>query len=199
MIRHHALHATILLATVPAVILLVGCEPPTASSSTANGPPGPPSPPAAGSGETTETILHQDLSPNGNSESLDSAETLPVADPVPESPPSAPSQTAGVSIRLSAGVALPQLLPDGTQIGVSVDYSIRGNMQSSSRYLLIVASSAGEISVPVTLNEQGGTYQGFLPLDVRPEHKPFRARIDEVSPSGVRTPISNSADLVTSY
>jgi hypothetical protein len=101
---------------------------------------------------------------------------------------------------LSAGVALPQLLPEGTQIGVSVDYKVSGRLNGSARYALVVESSAGPIAVPVKLSPEGGTLQGFLPLSVRPEHKPFSARVEELAPGSRRSVIvSNRLDLQTSY
>jgi hypothetical protein len=113
--------------------------------------------------------------------------------------PSAASTAVPAAIHLSAGVALPQLLPEGTQIGVSVDYAVRGELKSSSRYMLVVESSAGEIAMEVKLEPAGGTIQGFLPLSVRPEHQPFRARIDELPAGGKPAKVSNSAVLATSY
>jgi len=111
------------------------------------------------------------------------------------SPRSAPSEPP---IHLSAGVALPQLLPEGTQIGVSVDYKINGNLKSS-RYFLVMESSAGAIAVPVQLSPIGGTLQGFFPPSVRPEHQPFRVRIDEAPATGNAVHASNTLPLQTSY
>jgi hypothetical protein len=132
-----------------------------------------------------------------------SSDPIPVssAAPAATAPASAPAADSGSEqfISLSAGVALPQLLPEGTQIGVSVDYALRGEPKTSCRYFLVVESKEGEIPVPVKLDSQGGTIQGFLPLSVRPEHQPFRARIDEVPPRGDRVRVSNSAVLATSY
>jgi hypothetical protein len=153
--------------------------------------------------------LPQDLGGEAVSEPGPAAiETQPPAIPAPTPEPArqpvttqVPTASAGSSqiISLSAGVAVPQLLPEGTQVGVSVDYSLRGSPQSSCRYLLVVESSAGEVAVPIKLDPQGGTFQGFLPPSVRPEHQPFQARIDEVSPKGERMRVSNSATLATSY
>jgi hypothetical protein len=120
--------------------------------------------------------------------------------PVTSRSSSTTTAEAKPSIHLSAGIALPQLLPEGTHVGVSVDYKITGQLRTSSRYVLVVESSAGEITVPVQLSSVGGTIQGFCPYSVRPEHQPFRARIDEHSPSssrGVR--VSNTVALQTSY
>jgi hypothetical protein len=101
-------------------------------------------------------------------------------------------------IHLSAGVALPQLLPEGTQVGVSVDYKVNRPLHSS-RYVLVIESSAGQLTLPIKLSPMGGTVQDFLPLSVRPEHKPFRARIDELPPTGNSVQASNTVPLQTSY
>ncbi|MEX2173665.1 MAG: hypothetical protein WD872_04835 [Pirellulaceae bacterium] len=128
-------------------------------------------------------------------------EPMPTAPQPNELPPQtsqAPAPT--LAIHLSAGVAVPQSLPEGTQIGVSVDYEIRGELHRSSRYYLVVESSVGETRVEVTLSPTGGTIQGFCPVSVRPEHQPFHARIDE-HPGGASQPVpaSNRAPLKTSY
>jgi len=114
----------------------------------------------------------------------------------PDSSRSARSQQP--PIHLSAGVALPQLLPEGTQMGVSVDYKINGPLKSS-RYVLVIESSAGQLALPIKLSPLGGTLHDFLPPSIRPEHKPFRARIDEHQGTGNAVPASNTAPLQTSY
>lgn len=208
-------------------LALTGCEQPAASSTVASGPPGPP--PAfafAGTGEksTADVDLwanapgvapaaaESDLSAADDGEASTSSadeqafDNLPTAQPpaqppVAAQPTSAPAadRASGPFISLSAGVAVPQLLPEGTQIGVSVDYSLRGEPKTSCRYFLVVETKEGEVPVPVKLDPRGGTFQGFLPASVRPEHQPFRARIDEIPPEGKPTRVSNSAVLATSY
>jgi len=79
-----------------------------------------------------------------------------------------------------AGVALPQSLPEGTQIGVSVDYKINGGLKSS-RFVLVIESSAGQITVPVKLSPMGGTLAGFLPA-FRPPRAPAFPRPDRRVP-----------------
>lgn len=209
MLRQHP--AAVLLTLVVAI---AGCEPPARSASAGSAPP----PPPAGAGISFAEVhtFPESGEPAAASEPIAASETassLETAPPEPEQqqPASAPLAAAAptlapvtnetpTTIQLSAGVALPQLLPEGTQIGVSVDYRIRGKLNTSSTYFLVVTSSAGEIAVPVELLPSGGTLQGFCPPSVRPEHKPFTARIDEQSPaSRSRTTISNRATLATSY
>ena len=187
----------LLLGSALVAVLLSGCEPPAASSTiAADVPPGPPAPPAAASEQQPEIPA----APAVNEENAGTVENQPVA-PADRITAQQPSAAAGSSrfVNLSAGVAVPQLLPEGTQIGVSVDYTLSGSPKSSCRYLLVVESKEGDTPVPIKLDPQGGTFQGFLPPSVRPEHQPFRARIDEVDPQGGRVRISNSAVLATSY
>ena len=117
-----------------------------------------------------------------------SAQGLPTGDPFFRPESTAPTSTAPApsqpTIRLSGGIALAQTLPNGTQIGVSVDYRITGQLKSSARYALVIETGAGEMSIPAKISPQGGTLMGFLPPSVRPEHGPFSARIDEVVSSG---------------
>jgi hypothetical protein len=103
-------------------------------------------------------------------------------------------------VQLSAGVAVPQSLPGGTQIGVSVDYRVSGTLHPSARYALVIESGAGELALEIRLAAEGGTLQSFLPLAVRPEHQPFRARVEMLLPGESQpTRISNTASLQTSY
>jgi hypothetical protein len=163
-------------------LLYCGCEPPVV-----NAPPTPPPPPVS-----AETGAGVSLSV----ESANSVSGHGSQPPEQNSPRSVQGEQP--PILLSAGVALPQLLPEGTQIGVSVDYKISGNLKSS-RYFLVMESSAGAIAVPVKLSPMGGTLQGFFPPSVRPEHQPFRARIEEAPATGNPVHASNTVMLHTSY
>jgi hypothetical protein len=53
--------------------------------------------------------------------------------------------------------------------------------------------------LPVKLSPMRGTLQDFLPPSVRPEHKPFRARIEEKRSTGNSVQSSNTVPLRTSY
>jgi hypothetical protein len=81
---------------------------------------------------------------------------------------------------------------------VSVDYKTSGELKSYP-YVLVIESSAGELALPVKLSPMGGTLQEFLPPSVRPEHKPFRARIEEKRSTDSSVPASNTVLLQTSY
>ena len=111
---------------------------------------------------------------------------------LPASPPpaSAPQRPAGPSIRLSAGVALPQSLPTGTAMGISVDYVFTaGQPLSSQRYVWVIEpAKADPVKQPVQLC-QSGTLQAFF-TQLRPEHGPFQAHIESSDGSRLSTSIS---------
>lgn len=109
-----------------------------------------------------------------------------------------PADLTSPAIHLSAGVAVPQSLPTGTAMGVSVDYRARGSLSSSSRYVFVVKSAAGEAVNEVQL-ESSGTLAAFF-LELKPEHRPFTVRIEEISPGSLRrVVISNEVTLKTDY
>jgi hypothetical protein len=86
-------------------------------------------------------------------------------------------------------------LPDGTQVGVSVDYKVTGKLNSSAKYVWVIESRQGETAMEVQIKPQGGNLASFLPISIRPGDSPFRARIDEVSSSGSRVRVSNVEEL----
>jgi hypothetical protein len=172
-----------------APLLCGGCEPPSAP--VINAPPAPPAPPASvetGSEVAPSVASAESIAPIAGGRGSQTPQQTSLRPAPGEQPP----------IHLSAGVALPQLLPEGTQVGVSVDYKITGALKSS-RYVLVIESSAGQIAVPVQLSPMGGTLQGFFPPSVRPEHQPFRARIDEYPATDNPIQASNTVPLRTSY
>jgi hypothetical protein len=119
-----------------------------------------------------------------------------------QTPPRAPAVAAAGSpaplIHLLAGVAVPQSLPTGTVMAISVDYSLYAELKSSSRYALVVKSTAGEIVSEVKLEPEGNLSVFFQQL--KPEHRPFTARIEELTAgSKRRTIVSNEVTLKTDY
>ena len=79
---------------------------------------------------------------------------------------------------------------------MSVDYKLTsGSLNPSAKYVWVIESRQGEIAMEVNLKPQGGNLAGFLPLAIRPEDGPFKARIDEVSTSGSRVRVSNVESL----
>jgi hypothetical protein len=191
-----AIIGSLVLATFAA--LLAGCEPagPVTTQGvltrTAVNPPLPPPPPGSPTPEVVRKTNPFDRAEAPRAEAPVTAP--PVADPT-YSPAEPTNSSPKPSIKLSVGIALPQTLPDGTQVGVSVDYKVTGRLNTSAKYVLVVESRAGETIFDVKLSPQGGNLAGFLPLSIRPEHSPFRARIDEVSSSGSGATISNIAPL----
>lgn len=187
-------------ATLAMFVFLIGCKPPVASHpgviTRPPGPPAPPSPAVEASHDSTPPAAVQAepavaTAPGGLRLPL-----APAEQPSPAAPAEAASQTR---IRLSAGVALPQSLPEGTQIGVSVDYRVAGDLDSSAQYFLVVSSRAGELSLPIQITREGGNLQAFCPPELRPEHKPFAGRIEQQISPGERTAVSNTEQLLTSY
>ena len=190
-----------------AACLLAGCEPSgpvtTKGVLTRNpaDPPLPPPPPGAQQAESTQRAA----APADTSQQV--AQAAPAETPTGDSPiePAGSSSTSNSSsdstapakryIRLSVGLALPQTLPDGTQVGVSVDYKLLGSLKPSAKYLWVVQSAKNEVTMEVKLSQQGGNLANFLPYEIRPEHGPFKARIDEVTTSGSRVCVSNVEPL----
>ena len=110
----------------------------------------------------------------------------------------APAAVQGQWIHLSAGIAVPQILPIGTVMAISVDYSLRSELKGSSQYFLVVKSAGGEIINEVKLESSGNLSAFFQQL--KPEHRPFSVRMEEVSPGSTRrTIISNELPLKTDY
>ena len=113
-------------------------------------------------------------------ESRPAAGKPPEPSPPPASPPPprTPQRRTGPSIRLSAGVALPQSLPTGTAMGISVDYAFAAGqpLPSLSYVWVIEPAKADPVKQPVQLS-QSGTLQAFF-TQLRPEHGPFHAHIE---------------------
>jgi hypothetical protein len=108
--------------------------------------------------------------------------------PTPASPSAPPSSSTarvpppaqGVSIHLSAGVALPQTGPEGTMMGFSVDYEFdQGQPQPSEEFVWVIERSQGE---PAKLSKKlkpKGSLDTFLITGWRPEQGPFRTSIED--------------------
>ena len=86
--------------------------------------------------------------------------------------------------RLSAGVALPQSLPNGTTMGFSVDYVLSRNLPGSGNRSIWVIQSAkgGSVAIPVQLKAKGNL-SAFAP-GLRPEHGPFQSYLAIQMPDG---------------
>jgi len=127
---------------------------------------------------------------------VSTSQSGPAAPPIVNPPATARSSaSSGSEVQLSLGIALPQTLPEGTALGVSVEYEfVRGGPQSGSRYLLIVQPSNGrpfELEVPLTTS---GTIQTFT-YDLRPDQGPFTASLREVTSAGETRELSESIEL----
>lgn len=83
-------------------------------------------------------------------------------------------------------------------MAISVDYSLNAALHPSARYVWVIKSAAGEAVNEVKLDDSGNLSAFFLQL--KPEHRPFSARIEEVTPgSKRRNVISNELPLKTDY
>jgi hypothetical protein len=136
--------------------------------------------------EAARQSASQEATPKTTDAEVDVPETgsaeKPVA-PVKESrpvaaKPAAPQRRTGPSIRLSAGVALPQSLPTGTAMGISVDYTFTiGQPRPREAYVWVIeAANADSVKQPVQLSPSGTLQQFFTQL--RPQHGPFHAHIE---------------------
>ena len=184
-----------------AIVAALGCEMPAAdqpatpaATGTTAAPMPPPPPVAESAGISVYNGGEPESAPAADPANA-SADNSLTSSPTGETTPAA----AEPYIQLSAGVAVPQLLPEGTQVGVSVDYRVTRPIPTSAKHELVIDSIAGATRVPVTISPEGGTLEGFLPPSVRPEHKPFTARIEETRSSGQGRAASRSVPLQTSY
>lgn len=90
--------------------------------------------------------------------------------------PSGPALGA-LPVQLSAGVALAQTLPDGTQMGFSVDYQYRGAAMSPVAAVWVIQRRSG---APARLRVQlqaGGNLATFVPWP--PDEGPYQCRIED--------------------
>ncbi|MSR58189.1 MAG: hypothetical protein EXS05_10995 [Planctomycetaceae bacterium] len=98
-------------------------------------------------------------------------------------------------VRLSAGTALPQSLPEGTAMTFSVDYQVTEPLNPSSRYVLIV-ERAGGMTVELSAKIDGIGTQLWLVPNWNPEDAPFQVWIEEIPPTGSRRQVSKSEPLL---
>ena len=98
------------------------------------------------------------------------------------------------AVHLSAGVALPQTLPNGTAVGFSVDYQFKkGGSETQDKYVWIIQRRKGEPDIaPVNLAAKG-TLQKFLPW--RPEQGPFESYVAEIVEGGSHKAISKRVPM----
>ncbi len=107
-----------------------------------------------------------------------------------EAPAAAPQEPVpSYAVHLSAGVGLPQTLPNGTAVGFSVDYQFRsGGLQAEAKYVWVIQRKEGDADVAVVQLSGKGTLQKFLPW--RPEQGPFESYVAEVAEDGSQRAIS---------
>jgi len=89
------------------------------------------------------------------------------------------SPSPSLSVQLSAGVALPQTLPDGTVMSFSVDYQfVGGQPDPNAAYAWVIERSQGAPSRQSVKLSPRGTLQGFV-AEFRPEQGPFQTYIED--------------------
>ncbi len=110
--------------------------------------------------------------------------------------PKRPAEETEWPGQLKAGVALPQTLPDGTQIGFSVDYRFRTYTPDPQKeYVWEIRQGDGTIHrIPVSIANSKGTLSQFLAI--RPEAGPFTSRICIADgEEGESTPLTDWASM----
>ena len=96
-----------------------------------------------------------------------------------------PPQPSAMSIKLSAGTALPQSLPTGTAMGFSVDYEfVSGQPDPSAEYLWVIKSAQGRTTKQRVQLKPRGTLEGFV-LEFQPEHGPFQTGLEDAQGRGL--------------
>jgi hypothetical protein len=100
-----------------------------------------------------------------------------------EAAPSAPN-AAPLSVQLRTPVALAQTLPNGTQMGFSVDYFLSaGSPQQGVKYFWVIRRGDGaQVAVPIGQLNDTGTLQTFV--NWRPEEGPFSSYIAHLTSKG---------------
>jgi hypothetical protein len=97
----------------------------------------------------------------------------------PPAQPAGPVSSTSPSVQLSAGVALPQTLPDGTVMSFSVDYQFgQGQPDPNAAYVWVIERSQGAPSRQPAKLSPRGTLQGFV-AEFRPEQGPFQTYLED--------------------
>lgn len=96
-----------------------------------------------------------------------------------------------IQVDLSAAVALPMTGPEGTMMGFSVDYRLRGTgLPAQSQCVWVIEGQGGKVyRLPVKLDSQGNLM--LVVPEWRPEDGPFRCRIQDQ----MGQPISPTVDM----
>ena len=166
-----------------------GSEPPRADA--------PPGQPAAAAPSPAQA--HPPRAGNPLRQPAEATPTRPQARPaMPKNPlrrlPAPEGRPPG-SIRLSAGLALPQTGPTGIMMCFSVDYSFTsGGPNPSSQYVWVIERAKGDPWMQSRQLAKRGTLEVII-VGWRPEQRPFNTHVMEVSQYGSRRRVSPSASL----
>ncbi len=97
--------------------------------------------------------------------------------------------------KLSAGVALPQSLPTGTAMAMSVDYVLQGPLPTSAvqTVWVIEAARGGTAALPVPL-KTNGNLMTFV-TTMKPDDGPFQSYLAVIFSNRTRQPISAKVEM----
>ena len=106
-----------------------------------------------------------------------------------ETKPAAPPPSA-TPIKLSAGVALPQLGPEGTLMMFSVDYRfMEGKPDPAMKYAWVLQPAKGDpLEQPLKI-KRADNLTAIVP-QWKPDQGPFTSHIDEIAADGTRRTVS---------
>jgi len=158
----------------------------------ASGPASDSSPPSPASEATTRDESGEAATGSPAEQPAEEEPAEPAASPSKPAPPRAveprtvdagptrPAPSRQPSIRLSAGVALPQSLPTGTAMGFTADYQfVEGEPSPSSPYFWVIQPSKGQpVKLEVRLKRKGTLPPTFI-QQFRPENGPFQGYIED--------------------
>jgi hypothetical protein len=177
------------LLSIPLLLALAGCSNYKPAAPVA--PPKASPAPRPGPGTLPPGTSAAAASPPASAPPNPPVSSPPAAAPQP-SASNLPSVAAQPQVRLSAGVALPQTLPDGTAMGFHVDYQfVQGQPPSNSqnRYFWVIRRAQGQPARLGVQLQQKGELDTFIPW--RPEEGPFQSHIEDQS----GRKISDSIDM----
>jgi hypothetical protein len=194
-----AVHRCVGLMVIIGALAHGGCDqgaPATGSRSPAVLPAvetGPATVPPAAAGQQPPKNQDQVSAPSAPPASVPAAPNTP---PSPAAQRAAPTASSG-RLRLSAGVALAQSLPDGTSVMISMDYEwIDGGPEAGAEYGWVVELGNGQrMSGAANVSKRRGTVQGIL-RGIKPDQGPFRGAVFAKRSTGTGPePISDFVNL----
>jgi hypothetical protein len=189
----------ILLVGSVFVLWFTGCtdnSPPSAiTTANATPPPAIPTNPNVVPAVTAPSETPAPATPPDAAKGPDKSPAVAAPPQKPDVPAPAPDTRVG-RIRLSAGVALPQSLPQGTTVMCSMDYEwVEGSPQQGCEYSWVVELGNGKpVAGPAKVNRRRGTIEIIL-NGIKPDQGPFKGAIFVKTPGANPEPISDFVNL----